>query len=165
MEEGVKFPLSRVLISGLVVKPSLLPQVPRAMDSRAFKKSAVFMALHLGFARCWLRMVFLHSAKSFSICESAFQILKFLVSAFLLPLSAFVGLCIYVFYFKTSFTFILVHFATFNQDPPLLLINHCTSFSPQLRGHFCQVVFMFELGALLLCFHGALCSSITILFA
>lgn len=39
MEEVVNSPLSRVLIHALVVKPSLLllPELPGAMDSRAFK--------------------------------------------------------------------------------------------------------------------------------
>ena len=88
-----------------------------------------------------------------SIC---FPNSKISYGCFISIIFALIGLCVFVLYFKSSFTFVKVILSPLTRSPCcLLLSNHCTFFSPQLRCHFSREVFNTEL-----CFHSFLYSPI-----
>ena len=144
-------------MSALVVRPCsvLLSQIPSTTDLGAFERLSSICDVAFWFYPLVFESQFSPFSQVIFHLSICFPNFKISYGCFISIIFALIGLCVYVFYLKISFTFILVILSPLTRSPCLLLSNHCTSFSPQLRCHFSREVFKAEL-----CFQGSLYSPI-----
>lgn len=135
-------------MSALVVRPCsvLLSQIPSTTDLGAFERLSSICDVAFWFYPLVFESQFSPFSQVIFHLSICFPNFKISYGCFISIIFALIGLCVYVFYLKISFTFILVILSPLTRSPCcLLLSNHCTSFIPQLRCHFSWEVFNAEL--------------------
>lgn len=145
-------------MSALVVRPRsvLLPQMPSTAGLGAFERLSSICDVAFWFYPLVFENQFTPFSQVIFHLSICFPNSKISYGYFISIIFALIGLCVYIFYLKSSFIFIKVISSPLTRSPCcLLLSNHCTSFSPQLRRHFSREVFIAEL-----CFQSFLYSPI-----
>ena len=134
----------------------LFPQIPSTTDLGAFERLSSICDVAFWFYPLVFESQFSPFSQVIFHLSICFPNSKISYGCFISIIFALIGLCVFVLHFKSSFTFVKVILSPLTRSPCcLLLSNHCTSFSPQLRCHFSREVFSTEL-----CFQSFLYSPI-----